>query len=288
MENPQLIPPTTIVYTTTTIQKDERCVDFNRTLDEVRHSVAPFLSVEILFKMNLEFWRLYSMYQIAVRGSEQLHIDRRQVGSELLELEREARLAEVERDAETVVPNVEQLASNLRWLIENGLSKNIGRLCRLKSKISRISTELDELRQDAERAIIWRASEDPKRWLTALRLAGPEEQVWLVTALISRVILQKEKDSRATAWGNAGFAAVPVITPEQQEALLDLLFSDNAELRAEAAFALGEGGGVEAIPALCNLAEHDSVPSVRTQAFRALGLIGGPNAVDALVKTCSR
>ena len=287
MKGTESTMPGSKMHVADAVQMDEQRVGFARTLDEVRRLVAPFLPSEILFKVNMELWRLYYMHEVSIRGGGHPPIDRRQAGSAQLELESEVRLAELEYDAEAAIPNTEQLASNLRWLIENGLSKNIDNLQRLEPTTRRISAELDELRQDAERAIIWRASAKPERWLEALRFAGPEEQVWLVTSLISQVLVSHRGDARSETGGTLNSPARALIPLMQENALFELLLAEDEKLRAETIYALGEAGGGDAVPILAGILRGNEPVRLRRHAAVALGRIGGPAAVQVLMEVAT-
>lgn len=70
--------------------------------------------------------------------------------------------------------------------------------------------------------------------------------------------------------------------PPPQPDLIHLLEDGEARVRRRAALALGRVGLPEAVPALVKLLQGDADPEVRQMAAFALGLIGDPSAVDPL------
>jgi HEAT repeat protein len=100
----------------------------------------------------------------------------------------------------------------------------------------------------------------------------------------SRVALSalQDKDEivRATAAGSVIFLP----KNEAAQALLPLLADKSEMVRREAAYALGAVGDPSAVTALVNLLQKDKIIEVRGASAVALGRIGDIAAVEALVK----
>jgi len=66
------------------------------------------------------------------------------------------------------------------------------------------------------------------------------------------------------------------------EALLSALKDENADVRAQACWALGERGAASAVDPLMQMLKSDPNGDARSQAASALGAIGEVRAADAL------
>ena len=196
------------------------------------------------------------------------------------ELERRVRLLEVaaSQGQKEISP------PDANWFLERGTESDLADLGRIRQVAKSAGQESCQLLQDAERTIIWRVSADPDQWLEALQFAGPEERMWLVTALISRVILKQGDQVRQATGGTTETPAKTLIPAQQQDALVELLSSQDENVRAEVIYALGEAGGGEAVPKLASIVRgHDPI-RLRRHATVALGRIGGPVAVQELIE----
>lgn len=175
---------------------------------------------------------------------------------------------------------------DLYYLGGHGEARDLELLGHIRRNADRSNHELYQLLEDAEQAIIWRASEKPELRLEALRYAGPEERVWLVSALIERVILDQGDHARPATGGTLETAALALIPAKLEIALVELLDRQDEDLRAEAIYALGEAGGQISASALAALMSDDQASSsIREHAAFALGRIGGTKAVSALLQT---
>lgn len=128
-------------------------------------------------------------------------------------------------------------------------------------------------------------AEQPHTWLEAWKDADAEHRLLLASSLTVLKMLDRE-----SGWGSMAAPASTRITPAQESALCAALCdtSEDKEVRQEAAMVLGEAGGISLIPDLAKVAESDPDLHLRSLTYRALGMIGGPEALAPLLRGMQR
>lgn len=118
-------------------------------------------------------------------------------------------------------------------------------------------------------------SEEKRTALAEIRNSRTASESRLAVPLLA----DKDAIVRATAVGSVVF-----LPPSEASAALLPLFSDKAEIvRREVAYALGTVGDPSAVGALIQLLQRDKIIEVKGAATVALGQIGDAGAVDALL-----